>query len=281
MTRGPTPSRSRRQAFTLLEVLLSLSIAAVLAAAVFHVMFQLASATEAGNRVAEEAQLARTLLDRMAADIRAAGPGGGVFNAGLNGDFESLQLFANVVPRDLDYDAEEWAPPAVGNNDLVEIWYFLEHEDEEDPESPIIGLSRSVRRGLGSLELEEETDAVIELLAEEVAALRFRYALRGEWIAGWRGSRGMGCPQAIEITLVMHRPDWDVEDQETRLEDMVALLEEDEIIETDAANGIYRLVVLVPTAGAPDRSQARGGPGMAGGPEEPEDWGDESDAPLP
>jgi len=255
MTWGRRPSRPGRRAFTLLEVVLSLAIAVVLVAAMYHVMFQLASATERGDRVAEQAQLARTLLDRIAADIRASASGTGVYNAGMNGDGESLQLFAHVVPAELDFREQEWAPPPVGNCDLVEINYFLQHEDEEDPESPVIGLARSVRRQLGALEIDEETDTVTELLAEEVAAIRFRYALRGEWIGFWQGSRGMGAPRAVEIVMVVRQ--WDPEQDEERLPEIHELLDSDEVIETDAARGIYRLVVLVPVGGEPDRNRMR------------------------
>lgn len=68
----PALPRVRRSGFTLLEVLLSISISLIiLGALVFMIDFQLRSVDVSRRRV-EEAQLARALLQRMAEDIRAA-----------------------------------------------------------------------------------------------------------------------------------------------------------------------------------------------------------------
>ena len=64
--------RARRSGFTLLEVLLAISISMIiLGALVYMIDFQLRSVDVSRRRV-EEAQLARALLQRMAEDIRAA-----------------------------------------------------------------------------------------------------------------------------------------------------------------------------------------------------------------
>ncbi len=68
----PALPRALRSGFTLLEVMLSISISIiVLGALVYMIDFQLRSVDVSRRRV-EEAQLARALLQRMAEDIRAA-----------------------------------------------------------------------------------------------------------------------------------------------------------------------------------------------------------------
>ncbi|MHC4406314.1 MAG: prepilin-type N-terminal cleavage/methylation domain-containing protein [Planctomycetota bacterium] len=107
--------RTFRQGYTLLEVLLALALAAmVFLALAMAVDFQL-RAVEAGRDGVEEAQLARVLLHRMAADLRGAVPYQAIdydslgSTDGSGGESSGTDGMTGEMGEDSgDWDLEDW-----------------------------------------------------------------------------------------------------------------------------------------------------------------------------
>ncbi len=215
-----------RKGYTLLEVMLAIAIGLLLLAALyvaFDVQFRY---MQTGRDLAAEGQLARGLLNRIGADIRSslaalpanqtgqAGATGqsaqsgsatsdteesssqattGQFNLGVLGDDRQITLFASILPR---YAQEEADLETGGVSDQRRITYYLVEGQ---------GLARQEVRNVMALELSPE-DERVDLLANEVVDLTFRYYDPQQgWVETWDGTT-KGPPLAVEIQIAFQPP---------------------------------------------------------------------------
>ncbi|HMP03276.1 MAG TPA: type II secretion system protein GspJ [Gemmatales bacterium] len=253
-------TRGRRAGYTLLEVVVSISIGLLLLAALYVALDVQLRYMASGQRAVAEAQLARGLLNRVAADVRAslamlptaptvaAATGGtagsatetegeedetmqgdtgatqtavyGQYSFGLIGDGQQMTLFTSALPRLGSAQLET----QLGMADQRRIVYGL---------VPGQGLVRQEVRNVASDDAFDPS-ASGEVLAPEVVALEFRYfdGLTGAWQTQWDGSVS-GPPLAIEITLSLSP----LEEFGNEVSPMLST---------------YRLVVSVPTAAVPN-----------------------------
>jgi len=247
---------SRRSGYTLLEVVLAIGIGLLLLAALYVALDLQLRYMSSGRRAVAEAQLARGLLNRIAADVRAslamlpttptaeaataaatsssstgssaAAAGSsdtqtastGQFAYGLVGDSQQITLFISSVPR----LGQTMMETPLGVCDQRRIVYAL---------VPGQGLVRQEIRNVAGDEFNDNT-ATADVLAAEVVELQFRYfnATTGVWDDQWDGSIS-GPPLAVEITLGLTTP--------SEYEAAAA-----------GALATYRLVVSVPTATVPN-----------------------------
>ncbi len=213
-----------RKGYTLLEVLLAMAITLLLVAALYVAFDVQLRYMQTGRNLVAEGQLARGLLNRMAADIRpslaalpalpaaaAANPAAGAaqgagtsagqdtsttvtpgqFNLGVLGDDRQIQLFVSTLPR----FAQEEAELQTGISDLRRITYYLVEGQ---------GLARQEVRNVMAQDLAPE-DEQRDILGPEVVDLKFRYydATQG-WLDYWDGT-GTGPPLAIEIQMALQQ----------------------------------------------------------------------------
>jgi hypothetical protein len=227
----------------LLEVMLAIAISLLLVAALYVALDVQMRYMQSGRNAVAEGQVARGLLARMARDIRLSlaalpkmqnqGQGGaaagttntgttpatgtgatdggdpaaadpaaadvgttvpGQFNLGIVGDENQLNLFVSTVPR---YGWEE-AEIQTGLSDLRRISYTL---------VPGQGLVRQEVRNVTADSMQQDSEAIIDILATEVVDLRFEYydASTGEWLPVWDGTT-TGPPLAVRITLAIQPP---------------------------------------------------------------------------
>lgn len=220
-------SRSLRSGYTLLEVMLAISIGLLLVAALYVALDVQMRYMATGRNAVVEAQMSRGLLLHVGKDVRdslallntsaswrtqlqppatdMAQPGAtgqattptatdpigtGQDNTGLYGDEQSLYLFVSRLPR---YGAEQ-SQDQLGVSDMRRISYML---------IPGQGLARQeIRNVRATGGLDGDEPAVI--LAPEVMELSFRYfdGMSNSWVPTWDGSI-LGPPRAIEITMTM------------------------------------------------------------------------------
>lgn len=255
--------RQHRSGYTLLEVSLAIGIGLLLLAALYVALDVQLRYMSSGRRAVAEAQLARGLLNRVAADLRnslamlpttptaesaaasatgattanASGSGSGdsssgtdsnaasgQFGFGLLGDSQQMTLFLTGPPR-LHQAVME---TQLGYCDQRRVLYAL---------VPGQGLVRQEVRNVAGDDGSDPT-VTADVLAQEVVELQFRYfnGSTGAWEEQWDGSVA-GPPLAVEITL--------------------GLLPPDEFDRAAAAPVTYRLVVSIPTGAVPNA--AKGG----------------------
>lgn len=247
----------RRPGYTLLEVVLAIGIGLLLLAALYVALDVQLRYMSSGRRAVAEAQLARGLLNRVAADVRgslamlpttptaeaaaassttsssstsgssaSSTSGGedqsastGQFSYGMIGDSQQLTLFVSGVPR----LGQTMIETQLGVCDQRRIVYAI---------VPGQGLVRQEIRNVAGDEFNDTT-ATADVLAAEVVELQFRYfnASTGAWDDQWDGSIS-GPPLAVEITLGLTTPS--------------------EYDTGAAAPATYRLVVAVPAAAVPN-----------------------------
>jgi hypothetical protein len=222
---------------TLLEVLLAMTLTAMLLTGVYLFYSNTLRARAAADDLTDDTQLARVILTRIADDIRYAAaymPGYGV---GLQGGRHEVSLYRAVVPEpDVYnvYDPElEELPPAKADVRRVEYRLIWDDENEDEEGNPIChGLFRSVQKTLNQVYVIENDDgtgmssqsrlqaadneakdvdgdgqpdegAEGELMAPEIKFLEFTYFDGAEWTDEWLGGfeNENSLPQAVMITI--------------------------------------------------------------------------------
>jgi len=245
-----TTRKPSRGGFTLLEVVLSLGLATlllVLMGAAIDVYFRV---LDYGRTEVEEAQLSRTLLQMIAADLRnTVKPGSAtdesedddfslaveetdLFNAspvlGLFGDATHLQMDVGLLPRGtrgltggiktvMYYVADETTTTMATDRDGQELRGLVRQEFGRGT------AMWSVRQGQ-----LDEFDVQPQLLAPEVARIEFRYSDGLGWFDQWDSAELESLPAAVEIALAI-TPSFKTDEDEEKLL-------------------VYRLLVRIPTA---------------------------------
>ena len=271
-------SKARRgPGFTLLEVLLSVTIGVVIMGGLYAAIGMTLRYADSGRQEVEEAQLARTIMNIVARDIRASlapgtgpsqsraasesgsdveselsGLSSGKLNQGLSGDAQQLVVYTSVAPRGLDFSESFEALGGVAKfGDARRIQYFLQYsEDASDAlGNPLpLGLSRLEGRYLTADTLDaqvgqELTDLTTTIIAPEVKQLAFRYFDGLEWYEQWPAGTASGLPRAVEIMMSVS--------PEPRNEEEAAEFERRQLAAAEAGGGgpgTYRLVVAIPSA---------------------------------
>lgn len=208
--------RRVRHGFTLLEMILAVTITAVISVAMFTSL-EIAFKTrdQAEDRLAGR-QAARATLDLLAADLaavpaptgRIAGPFVGVdqrMGAARDGDTLRYVTAAVALPT-----GEEMG-------DLRSVELVLE-EDPADPDQRVL-----VRYVTTNLLASTVPDATPQVLARGVIAFNIRYFDGGDWLDDWDSAQqDNALPNAVELTLTV-RPERkrgdedDAEDHDIRM----------------------------------------------------------------
>lgn len=213
VVRGPRSRRSTllaggQNGFTLLELLLALSIFTIMASGLYGVLKAGMDVQRVGEEVTRTMQIARVALDRLARDLRCAYVSTGTFGSAenLNGEF-----FVGTDESDGEYDTDtlcffsvcrlpqqnvredspdEWIG---GVCDIVEMEYRVSRDEADD----VSGLVEAVRQ-IVQIEDEEPTETEI---APEVVSLNFRYHDGDDWQDSWDSSTDKQLPRAVEISI--------------------------------------------------------------------------------
>ncbi len=204
------PARAGAGGFTLLEVVLAVTLVVALSGLIYGFYYQALQARDAIRQQSETLLAQRRILDVMAEDLRsAAGPG---LPFGLRGGSETVSLLRTALPspvvfyepdalRTRQEDEQEQAAGVFGpRHDLRLVRYFLEVTEDDE-----IGPLRRVTMkavmdtaedsGRQTIVLEE-SDSVA--LSEQIKFLYLQYRVGEEWAESWSGD---GAPKAVRITL--------------------------------------------------------------------------------
>jgi general secretion pathway protein J len=200
--RNPKSEIRNRDGFTLIEVLLAMTILAIILTAVY------ASFSTAGRNIEhaevsrDETDLARMLISRLSDDIANAH----YYNTSLvaplifYGKREDDPTGEGKIMRDSLYltTLTNWRRPGSKQTDLWEVGYFF----KEKPESTGYVLMRWEKRELSKDVPALEGGNEFEL-TDQVLSLRFRYYDGSKWVEEWDSRKSHLLPNAVEIALML------------------------------------------------------------------------------
>jgi type II secretory pathway pseudopilin PulG len=253
----PTVSASRarrRRALTLLELIISIALIAMLMSSLMVFYWQVMSIREQASARAEQTQIARQVLDRIASELRATlgtETLGFPVAARLQGDRRSITFLSAGLPTQQQYHIyrESETPPAA-SHDLREVSYSLwvdEDKKDEDGNPLIGGIIRTEKKTLNQFIVDEEDVEQLrtDLWAPELGYLEFRYYDGVQWDTIWDLNEGNSLPQLIMIT-VGFSPVTQAELDNTDLQDFP--IEEYPFGDNKWRSDRFSVIVRIPTA---------------------------------
>lgn len=183
---------SNSRGFTLLEILVAISIVALVLTAVYGVFASISGAKERLERDAEIYQRARVVFDRLGRELRGVCPIGGaeqkgVFRTGTDADGQAI----------LELTTSATAQLGLQQTGIALIRYTLAPEPESAPGK---SLFRTEQSALLRDDVPGENGAM--RLATGVARLEWRFLVQGEWRSELDAARD-GLPALVEVALTM------------------------------------------------------------------------------
>lgn len=208
--RNRVGTRCARRALTLFEVIAATALIVMLLVTLLTFFWQSAQVRSEAAILADRVQVARQVLETMAAELRGCV---GMEQIGfpveqrLRGDRRSITFLTTSLPAPEQYrrySLSDELPPA--RHDLHEVTYSLwvDPENTTDDGEPIVGgILRSEKRTLNQQVVEEGDPLVVrnDLWSHELGYLEFRYFDGVEWDTTWDISQGNSLPQLIKITV--------------------------------------------------------------------------------
>lgn len=206
-------SACSRRALTLLEVLISLVLIAMIMGAMFAFYWQTGEIRKQAAELSARTNLARNILAQMEKELRGclgADKIGFPTTQGeqrLAGTRRSITFLSTMLPdRNSYYIPSASDEPLPGRHDLELLTYslWIDPENKTEDGEPIVGgLMRTQKRTLNQYVVDEEDPLDIrnDLWAPEIGYLEFRYFDGVEWDTKWDVTDGNSLPQLIQITI--------------------------------------------------------------------------------
>ncbi len=205
----------RRRGFTLLEVLVAMTILGILLMTVYGSVSRTIRSKDHAEATARMASTGREAVLRMADEIESSlsrqGAPGAVFQGVGAGTGQPLDQLRFVITTRPPFG------PIGGNGGRVVVTYYL-GEQEDLPGSYLLIRSEQPLPGPMAAEEGEEDQnpgQVRTLVVDNVAGLQFRYldGISGQWVADWDSvepSFEQRIPHAVSLTLLLYdeKGDW-------------------------------------------------------------------------
>lgn len=199
----------KQRAFTLMEVVLALSLTVGLMGAVMAFHRHVLKVRDDVVRQTELATSVRLIMDRMTSELRGAmvypflgfGMEGRVADADADWKTSDVRFIGVSLPGPAAWavrkTTEDPIPPEY---DMQLVGYRLGFEEDEEGNVYIAGLVRTCQKVLAARTAEEGEgkEIVPALLSPHIKFVRFRYWQDSDWVDTWTDS---GLPLAVEITL--------------------------------------------------------------------------------
>ena len=187
--------------FTLLEVLLAMSILALTMTAIYASFSTASRSVERAEALRDETDLARTLIARLSHDIENADCEHVAYNAVFYGKKEEVET--EGLKRRHDSLAlttlTNFPRPDSKETELLEAGYFFREKADGNGYSLVRREKRELSRDSKPLEGGIEYE-----LTDQVEELRLRYSGNGsQWVDEWGTSAQCMKPAAVEMTLVL------------------------------------------------------------------------------
>lgn len=181
------PRPSHRRCFTLLEVLISITLALVLLATVFGFLFNMLSARQRAIEFAARQRAASMVIERIERDIIFTLVGDSRSGAGIKGDASSLLLKTRSVGVNL---ADQAGRAREVFGDLQAIQYRFDDSQKR------LQVGR-VSPGSSS----SASSSAMEDIGADIFRVRFRYHDGNSWQESYDSEQAGQLPVAIEIAF--------------------------------------------------------------------------------
>ncbi len=225
----------KRKSFTLIEVLLAVSIIMMIMGTVYAFYTHSVKVTQMAKAKMQDSQLARVLLFKIAAELRAVTTSGSRFTTVMSGEAESIEFITTVVPSRLVFFPQDITDSGrVIEHDLRLVHYSL--GKDEDDEEKILGLRRDELRCLLTpiideksaseltpeeieeakedqrkfkFSLDSDSDQAVSeqplisqvILSDRIKYLRFDYYDGTQWLNRWDPTEPDAIPRAVKVTI--------------------------------------------------------------------------------
>ena len=193
--------------FTLLEVLLAVSLVVVLSGAMFYIYSDALKARDSVNEELEFLMVERRVMNMMTSELVSAMEYP-FLQTGLEGEAASAEWITIGLPGRgawaLDEREEIQVPPEC---DVRMVGYRLRMVENEEGQQVPAGLERTCRKILSAVTAEEETEETgeediaeieVRLLTNRIRYINLRYYDGSGWFDTWTEK---DLPAAVEITL--------------------------------------------------------------------------------
>jgi prepilin-type N-terminal cleavage/methylation domain-containing protein len=219
-----SPLHGRRAGFTLIELILAVTLIALVLVAAYEMYIASLKTAQAGEAEIDCYQTARAALTMLADDLRSTVATQATFGAGLSGqdgddskfEGDTLTLTCTAAPRwrpDPSFFETDPLPP---RGDFRRVVYRLvtpaiaaEEDTVQSGIRPTLGLVREVRTNLTS---QDAADQVTQVLSRNVVSFQVLYHDGTDWQTTWSTS-GNTLPLAVKITLLIVPRSEDVMDE--------------------------------------------------------------------
>ncbi|MBI5387636.1 MAG: hypothetical protein HZA90_23500 [Verrucomicrobia bacterium] len=204
-----------RSAFTLLEVVLAVSIAIGLLLVVLYFYRQAADLRTELLKEAERVSATRLIMDRITADLRTARNDAAAGKT-LSGSATSLRLLRTDPPSRAAWTGSRLGRAGFAETDLKWVDYSVGSATEgtnvvatgltrtEQPYVELKPMSAARRQNQVTVEVEETKPPAAEPLSDAIRYVRFRYFDGAKWTESWSGAR---LPLGVEVTLAEAAPE--------------------------------------------------------------------------
>jgi prepilin-type N-terminal cleavage/methylation domain-containing protein len=190
--------RREHRGFTLLEVVLAISLAVVVMGSAIA-FYRTAVNVRAG--LAEEADALSRIhlaMDLISRELASAAPAGAL-GVGLSGDNRQFSLVTAGLPGPVAWavpSATETPPPP--EQDLRRVTYQLQTAKSDRGQAVVTGLQRNVQKLLNATQAVVGEEVATSRLTDRVRFLYVRYWTGRDYVDQWNQST---LPPAVEVTL--------------------------------------------------------------------------------
>ena len=178
--------------FTLVEVLVAISILAIVLTSVYGIFSSVSLARGRLDADSADYHRARVIFDRLGRELR------GAYFAPKSAN---LAFVSEPTERDtldeLELTTTAVSPLSQTGSGIARVRYRLVM-DSEDPENRLVLLRSEQPAYQPAIELN---DSDMMRLATGIENLVIRYYANGQWQAGWNGLSAGGLPEMVEINL--------------------------------------------------------------------------------
>jgi general secretion pathway protein J len=200
----------KRNGFTLLELIVAMSIFTIIAAATYSMFDSARSVSTRAEFRAQLFQTARAALQAIEEDLRGAVmPANAAVDTGFistNSGSEKeavdkLEFFTATRHTASAYDVN--ATDVVRGGDVSKVTYWV----EPDLKRPAHGLVRERPKELTPPSGPVHRDEDVQEVAPDVVYVNFRFFDNGQWLDTWDSTQVRKLPKAVEVTITV-RGEW-------------------------------------------------------------------------
>lgn len=185
--------RGGEDGFTLIEILVAISILAIVLTSVYGIFTSVSNTRERLDADSAEYHKARVVFDRLGRELR------GAYFQPLNSDLVFTGNSADDESLELELTTTAFTPISQMESGIVRVRYQLGVDQDNDGSGLV--LMRSEQPAY-----EKDTTADMMRFVPGINAMQIRFFSNGQWQTDW-DSRVSGMPELVEITLQLRTKD--------------------------------------------------------------------------